>query len=246
MRTAHKMYLSSLITAMVFGLSGPSLIFAHGAESHDEGKGSTNAQQDDNQAGTTTAANYVFVTPEGGSLSLIARRAIQLYDQENTSLALSQAQALYVESHLVAELGDRYLEIGEKITVSKDRLAAIAKESQALSATDLTGWQAYATDVDFNVAGINPEGLAAATPAGENPEKEKQKSDEAASSEEKKDEQQSARRESLPDWGVLAAIIAIGAAVYFLNPIRKPAPAPAKAKSKVKAKTSAKSPRRKK
>jgi hypothetical protein len=125
---------------------------------------------------------------------------------------------MYIEANVVKELGDRYLEIGEKVSISRDRILALAQQSQSLSTTDTAAWQEYANNVDFNVGSIAPE--SAPKPDPESDKKSDEQADKKDDSSKKVD-QQGQGSSQLPGWGVIAAIAAIGAAVYFLNPNRR-------------------------
>jgi hypothetical protein len=214
MRTVHKVLTGSLLVVITM-LAHSGLAVAHDGQNHDKETVAQSKSSND----TSTNDSYSFTTPEGGSMSVLARRAIQLYDQEDNSFNLTPAQAVYVEARLVNELGNRYLEIGEKISVAKSRIAALSKESLALDAASIAAWETYADTVDFNVSSIADQNTSTTTATT--------KIEDTKKADEDKDEHKSADKESDSsessqlNWGVLAAIAAIGAAVYFLNPSRK-------------------------
>jgi hypothetical protein len=215
MRTAYKMLAGNLLAILLMGVLTIGTVTAEdGVHKGGQPEATANSQQAASQSGN----NYVFVTPEGGSLSVLARRAVQIFDQENNSISLTSAQSMYIEANVVKELGDRYLEIGEKVSISRDRILALAQQSQSLSTTDTAAWQEYANNVDFNVGSIAPE--SAPKPDPESDKKSDEQADKKDDSSKKVD-QQGQGSSQLPGWGVIAAIAAIGAAVYFLNPNRR-------------------------
>ncbi len=114
---------------------------AHGSEAHEDKK---------NQS------SYVFKTPVGGSLSLAARRAIQLYDQSKDDVSLSPAQASYIEANIVEHLGGRYLEINEEVTIFVADIENFAEKSKALDAASIAVWQTYAAASDFSLNDLTP------------------------------------------------------------------------------------------
>ena len=227
MRTAYKVLASSLLVVTVLAVS--PTVSAHGNEDGHDGKDKEVAATTEGQKSSTGATGYTFITPEGGSMSVLTRRAIQLHDQEDTNLSLSPAQAAFVEATLVQELGNRYLEIGERFTVPKDRLAALAKQSQSLDTSTVAAWQEYADGTDFAVSQVSPESTPASSTT-DNTQAQAPKNENDAKEDEGK---QSAKEDSssLTPWGVFLAILAISTAVYVANPRRKPTEAAAPAKS---------------
>lgn len=136
--------------AFLFGLKATSI--AH------EGEQQVNiaqdiAQQDNN---SQTPEDYQYSTPAGCSLSLLTRRSLQLYDQSDTSLTLSEPQIIYAETNIVKRLGRRLLNINEKVTIDKSVVEEFAKKSQGLSAGSITAWEQYAKRANFNLDYINP------------------------------------------------------------------------------------------
>lgn len=240
MRTAYKVLAGNLLAILLMGVLATGVVSAQGEVNK---SGQPEAAANSQQAASQSDDNYVFVTPEGGSLSVLARRAVQIFDQDNTSVSLTPAQAMYIEATLVKELGDRYLEIGEKVSISRDRIVALAQQSQSLGAADAAAWQEYANNVDFNVGSVTAE----STPKTE-PESDKKPSEQTDKKDDdnKKGGQQGQGSSKLPGWGVVAAIAAIGAAVYFLNPTRRTSVTSTKPAEKTSRKPSAPARKRKK
>ncbi len=104
-----------------------------------------------------TPGLYTYTTPAGSNLSLLARRSLQLLNQGTQNVSISPAQAMFVETNVVKQLGDRWLEVGEKVTIEKSLLEEYARKSQTLTTEQLAAWQAYADQTDFNLSSINPD-----------------------------------------------------------------------------------------
>ncbi len=107
-------------------------------------------------------ASYEFVTEPGCSLSLLTRRALQLYDQQNEDVSLTPAAAMYAETNIVRRLGSRLLEIGERVKIDQPLLDEFVQKSKTLSPETLAAWDTYATSANFELSDITP---ATITPA---------------------------------------------------------------------------------
>jgi hypothetical protein len=235
MRTAYTMLASIfLLTLAVL----PGNVAAHGDS--DDGHDRTTASK---QAPETTQSEgvYTFITPEGGSMSVLVRRAIQLYDQENTSISLTPAQAVYSETQLVQELGNRYLEIGEKFVVPKVRIAERAKESLGLNVAEISEWQIYADTVDFDVSSITAEPVPTA-PVAETEAEEKGKDSKEEHSD-KKDTKTGSVNSAI-FWELLITAGVIAAVAYLARPRHQSAVTTTKPKRNTTAKKAATSTRK--
>lgn len=150
MRQLIKSLLTSLVmTSMVYGYAGlPQTVLAEEKPSEPQQQTKTVVQP---------TVSYVYTTPPGCSLSLLARRSLQLYDRDKTDFSLSPEQAIYAETNIAKQLGDRWLNEGEKVTIDRSLIEDFARKSQALTTEQTTVWQFYAQQADFNVSYINPE-----------------------------------------------------------------------------------------
>lgn len=101
-------------------------------------------------------AAYDYETPKGGSLTLLARRSLQLYDKENESLQLTEAGVIYAETNIVNKIGRKPLETGERVSINKSDVEEFAKKSVELSPGLLARWEKYAKRANFNLNHINP------------------------------------------------------------------------------------------
>lgn len=137
-----------------------------GTSAHDDPSPHSDTQMSDKKTETNTT-NYEFVTPEGCSLSLLTRRALQLYDQQKNIVTLTPAAAMYAETNIVQRMGSRGLEIGEKVSIELPLLDEYVMKSSALNPDTLAAWQVYANQADFSVSYITPS--SAVTPVATNP-----------------------------------------------------------------------------
>jgi hypothetical protein len=216
----HKGVLTSLLLLTVLVLS-PLTVAAH--ESDEE-------HAHDN--GTQTSRSYEFETPAGGSLSLLVRRAVQLYDQQNQDITLSPAQAIYAETNIVKALGERPLEVGEKVTVPGDRIEEFVKKSQDLSEAQTARWAVFAATADFDqVASLNPVNGSDDSEQTERTEQTENGSDEGEEEEQNDEDQAGAAEQTSNDitWLVIGAgALLFGA--YYVFTRRSDAPAATEAR----------------
>ena len=102
--------------------------------------------------------HYLYLVESGQNQTLLVRRSAQLYDLADGSLELSPAQLIYVEHHVVKDMGARDLIYPqESIEVMSKLIAKYAAASQELSPAALAAWQAYAEQVDIELDDITPQ-----------------------------------------------------------------------------------------
>lgn len=155
MRQIIKILTVQIAVVGLFMGSVPSTLplYAHDDEPmHEHAGDQANNQQSD----------YAFTTPVSCSLSLLTRRALQLYDENAEDIALSPAQAMFTETNVVKQMGDRWLEVGEKVTIQRSLIDNYAKQSQSLTPEQVAAWQYYANQADFNVSDIKTDSEAQA------------------------------------------------------------------------------------
>jgi hypothetical protein len=124
------------------------------AHDHEPSKNAAQTEERQSQDRTKTGA-YEFVTPKGGSLSLLTRRALQLYDQNREDIELTPAAAMYAETNIVQAMGSRLLEIGERVRIERPLLDRFTDRSQSLSRQTLAAWSNYASQADFSISNIS-------------------------------------------------------------------------------------------
>lgn len=105
---------------------------------------------------------YDFTVEEGNNMTVLVRRALQLYDQAKADLELSAALTIYCETNIVQDMGARDLIFpGEVISVPTPRIEQYTNSARGLSTGATAAWQAYADNADFEVA-ATPSNVAVA------------------------------------------------------------------------------------
>jgi hypothetical protein len=151
-----KRFVRLLIVAVL--LACQSIAFAPSAMSHADGKGEEQAHSNQQQE----TDDYTFVAAKSQSLSVLVRRALQLYDEQNTDLSLTTAAAMYAETNIVKRMGSRWLHIGEHVTIQRSIVEEFAQKSQQLSAARLAAWQTYANRATFELDHIRTVKMSSA------------------------------------------------------------------------------------
>lgn len=106
---------------------------------------------------------YQYTVKEGDNLTLLVRRAIQLFDQARNDLSLSAAKTIYCETNIVQDMGARDLIYpGEKISVNAVEIERYTTSAEDLSAALVAAWQAYADKANLDVATITPTNVTVA------------------------------------------------------------------------------------
>lgn len=134
-----------IVVAFVF-----ALLLVTPSPAHAEGQG----QPDPSSQGTPTA--YEYVSQRNNNLTLLVRRSLQLYDEGNDQISLSEAQIIYAETNIVQQLGSFQLDIGQAVGVPAELVAQYAQSSQSLSQAQLNAWTRYAARADFTLPDIEP------------------------------------------------------------------------------------------
>ena len=105
--------------------------------------------------------NYEYIARPSDSLSILTRRSLQLYAQaKNTQL--SPAAIIYCENNVATALGNRRLEINERVNIPFDLLQQYIVNSRNLSANQLAAWDTYAKNANFNLSDLHPVNESAA------------------------------------------------------------------------------------
>ena len=143
-----------LLAATMLGVLwlNPTAAYAHDGQD-DEPNSEAKAQ-----AEGFIPEHYQYLVEPGHNQTLLVRRSAQLYDLADGSLELSPAQLIYVEHHVVKDMGARDLIFPqESIEVMSKLVAKYAAASQELSPAALTAWQAYAAQADIELDDITPK-----------------------------------------------------------------------------------------
>lgn len=105
--------------------------------------------------------NYDYVAKRSNNLTLLVRRSLQLYDESNGQISLSEAQIVYAETNIVRQLGSYGLNVGQEVNVPADLVAQFATSSQNLSEAQVAAWGRYARVASFDLSHIQPSSAVA-------------------------------------------------------------------------------------
>ena len=83
------------------------------------------------------------IAEKGDSVTTLVRKAIKDYTAEVDGLNLSREHKLFMEDYIQNRISDKELQIGEKLSVSKDLIAESAEKSGELSSAELQELQYY-------------------------------------------------------------------------------------------------------
>lgn len=155
--------------------------------------------------------NYDYVAKKSNNLTLLVRRSLQLYDESNDQITLSEAQIIYAETNIVRDLGSYGLDIGQMVSVPGELLAKYAQSSQSLSPSQIAAWDRYVRVAQFDLSNIQPSNATAAKNTEESksdqPAADDQQSSEKAADQNKNE---NTNKNGGADWwwyAVLAAVI---------------------------------------
>ena len=110
---------------------------------------------------TPPITSYDYIARPGDSLSLLTRKSLQLYAQvKNTQL--SPAATMYCENNVATKLGNRRLEINERVSIPFDLLQQFIVSSRDLTASQLVAWGEYAENANFDLSDLHPINESAA------------------------------------------------------------------------------------
>jgi hypothetical protein len=113
--------------------------------------------------------SFDYTAERSNNLTLLVRRALQIYDENDDSLSLSEAQVIYAETNVVHELGAYQLDVGQEVSVPTDLVAKYAASSQELSEGRLAAWNRYARRARFDLSGIQPANVSQEKAGGDQP-----------------------------------------------------------------------------
>lgn len=146
------------------------------------------------------AGEYEFITPKGRNLTLLVRRALQLYDQAHDDIVLSEPAIIYAEANIVKQLGSRQLAVNEHVKIEESLLDEYAKKSKNLNPSQTAAWQQYAHNANFNLSDINPVRTSSRrTDAPKQSQQEQTKSQNRTSVQNNRDAVKSEVRPNMPE-----------------------------------------------
>lgn len=167
--------------------------------------------------GHDESADASYTAQAGDSQTIFARDAINHYASEN-DVKLSDEQRIYAETNLVKKMGDRYLEIGEEVTIKQADIKSVVDNAGGLNEEAKAAWSPYAATVDYSSdtlnAAISEEQTSSSDTASSSDSKDEARKDGDKKEEDKKDED---KDESSSPWysNVFTWILIIAAAVVL-------------------------------
>lgn len=99
---------------------------------------------------------YEFVAVAGDNMSKLTRRAIDLYDQADETIELTEAQVIYIETNIVQSYGPKLLDIGDNFLVQRTDIEKYISMAPGLNDAQLAAWDSYAQTASFELNYIIP------------------------------------------------------------------------------------------
>lgn len=167
------------------------------------------------QEATSSPTAYEYTVRKNDSLTKLVRRSIQIYSTEKQK-SLSPAAAMFVETNVVKTLGDKPLEINQKVSVPTSELDKYVSQSATLSAAQLARWDKYAKTANFSLSGLEPTNVQSSEQAEEQKTEESKPAEQQA--ETTTDTQGSEDKEENKNewyWWVIIAALAVAVGYYL-------------------------------
>ena len=88
---------------------------------------------------------YFEVAEPGEGITHLARKALREYLQKKgTGVELTPAHKIYIEDYIQNRIGDRWLQVGEKIEIQEELIKEAIEKAQGLSQQDLENLKHFA------------------------------------------------------------------------------------------------------
>lgn len=174
------------------------------------------------------AAPYEFTAQQGNSMSVLARRAIQLYDEKSNDIALPEPCIIAAETHIVQTLGPRWLNLGEKFKIDESVVAEFARKANELTEPQRAAWKVYSDNADFTLTDVKLTSELVSQANDQQQSSEQQNSDSQSSSGENSEQGEQSNADSnttdgsAPWYWWVVGIGTIGALYYLLGGRPKP------------------------
>jgi hypothetical protein len=107
------------------------------------------------QTNTQATGTYEFVAQPGDSLTVLVRRALQLY-QQSKNITLGSGAEMYTETNVTQSLGNGLLEVGQPVSVPASLLQQYIDSSQGLTPDQNDNWAHYAETASFQLDTVTP------------------------------------------------------------------------------------------
>lgn len=143
---------SLFLSVLLFGATtvGLTLTYAGTAVAHD---GEDHSKEETAQAEAPAEDAFVYEAQAADTYTQMVRKAIQSYGIEN-SVNLSGAEIVFAETNLTLEAGSPQLEVGQKVSISKETVKKWVEAAQKLDDATEGLWNYYVQFVDFNTDSV--------------------------------------------------------------------------------------------
>lgn len=102
----------------------------------------------------TSNSNFSYEAETGDSLTLLVRRSIELYSQNN-EIELSEGRAIAAETCAVQEMGAFELNVGQAVEVTEENVKSAVTKAQDLDEAAEARWAAYGP-ISRNITTVQP------------------------------------------------------------------------------------------
>lgn len=106
------------------------------------------------QTSAPAPTQYEFIAQPGNSMSVMARRAVQLYDQKTEAVNLPEPCIVMAETNIVQNLGPRWLAVEENFKIDESLVADFAQKANNLTEEQRAAWKVYSDNAEFNLTDV--------------------------------------------------------------------------------------------
>lgn len=97
--------------------------------------------------------HYDFVAQPGDSYTLLARKAVQIYNKDN-KIGLNNPKIIAAETYLTINAGSPDLIIGQQVEIKKATVKEWILKASKLSKADEALWNVYVAGVNFDTSNV--------------------------------------------------------------------------------------------
>ncbi len=200
------------LSIAVAGIASVCLWFGISATAHAQ-EASVAAQNQE------AVASYEFVAQPGNSMSVMARRAVQLYDEQSADISLPEPCIIAAETKIVQASNPRHLAIGENVRFDGSVVAEQARIAATLTEDQKAAWSVYSNNANFDTSNVKLAKEVAAQSQTANPQQPNagtEQSSEQSSSQNKPAENTNQTTDGSAPWYWWVVGIGTIAALYYL------------------------------
>jgi len=100
---------------------------------------------------TSQGKVYKEIAEVGEGITHLARKALKQYlEEKGSDLDLTPEHKIFIEDYIQNHIGDRWLNLGEEITISEDLIVEAINQSRNLTTQQLENLKQYSALVSFN------------------------------------------------------------------------------------------------